>query len=510
EPAGFVEDGANLRSRIVLLTMSEGEEPEDKTQVIFIFSAPVDQWEKFDDTFAQMANSIVIHDLEAGFIISDSDADFEGVLESQNLVSDALENGRNDLWTFNAANFRFATITLTPEDPGLDLKLTVINPSGQTVAVIDNGYTDDTEVATDILLTDPGNYVVQVSEFFNRSGRYSLSLVLTTDPLFLEGGRIRPGQSIHSELPANGQQLWLFDGVAGEVVSIVLTPDDRFDAILNLFGPDGNRLVALDEGFNGDAEVVANFVLPVTGEYTILVTSFAGNSGTYTLSLDKGEEETSNFYEAGDLAYGDTRRETLQPHEAHTWYFQGKAGDRVTIEVVPVTSILDLDVWLLDPNVKKLAAQDENLQGESERIEAQLPQDGEYVVLVRDFNGEPGVYEVTLNAMPVKRPTYVGMLSYGQTVTGDLPPGQMDLWLFDASEGDVIDIVVMPNSADVDLLIAVQNPDGETVLTVDEGALGEGEQLLDFVVTSDGVWGIVVQEFFSVGGGYTLTADFAQ
>ncbi|RMG91894.1 MAG: hypothetical protein D6706_17730, partial [Chloroflexi bacterium] len=33
EPAGFVEDGANLRSRIVLLTMSEGEEPEDKTQV---------------------------------------------------------------------------------------------------------------------------------------------------------------------------------------------------------------------------------------------------------------------------------------------------------------------------------------------------------------------------------------------------------------------------------------------------------------------------------------------
>jgi hypothetical protein len=45
---------------------------------------------------------------------------------------------------------------------------------------IDNGYTGDMEIAADILLVDDARYFVQVDEFFEKSGRYTLR----TRPIF--------------------------------------------------------------------------------------------------------------------------------------------------------------------------------------------------------------------------------------------------------------------------------------------------------------------------------------
>ena len=80
--------------------------------------------------------------------------------------------------------------------------------------------------------------------------------------------------------------------------------------IRDSYGPDGQRLVALDEGFSGDPELLSGFALPTTGEYAVLVRSFSPQGGPYTLSLDEGEQPIANFYDAGDLVYGDVRPES--------------------------------------------------------------------------------------------------------------------------------------------------------------------------------------------------------
>ena len=497
----------NIRTRVLLFPSAEsGLSVASQTQAIFLLSAPAESWEQYAEIFDQMAETIAIHNLYPNFVISGGTANVLGDLSASALVTGNLDAGIRDIWTFTTTASRYATLTLTPEDEALDLTLAVISPSGQTVMRIDNGYAGASEVATDVLLNESGLYIVEVHEFFNESGRYSLSLVLTDTPLFGGGGRIDIGQNIQSALPANGQHVWTFDGVAGQPVSIVLTPADKFDAILNLYGPDGSRLVALDEGFSGDAEVISGFELPLTGEYRILVSSFAGDGGAYALSLDEGGESTLNFYDAGDLAYGEVKRETLRANEAHAWFFQGKTGDEIRVEVTPINSTLDLDIWLLDPNIRRLAAQDEFLAGESETIERILPGDGQYLILVRDFFGTVGEYEIRLAAIPVATPVSAGMLTYGETVEGVLASGQAALWTFAGREGDVVHISLAPTSGH-DLLFLVQDPTGNRVQAIDVGGAGEMEESDGFILTADGLWGVVIKEFFGNGGAYTLTVQ---
>lgn len=511
DPLGFFgSNGSNLRTRIYLFFPAD-ELSAASSQAFFLFSAPEQLWDTYSDSFADMASSIVLHNIDDGFAITGGDVNVQRELGQQELVNGRLDNGRKDIWTFRTEGGRYATINLKPEASDLDLILSVISPSGDSVTRVDNGYANDVEFAADLFLSETGLHVIEISEFFNNGGPYSLSLVLTDEPLFTSGGSINYGQGIQSDLLRNGQQVWTFTASAGKLVSIVLSPlDNDLDTILELFGPDGQQLLALDEGFSGDAEVVNGFEIPVTGEYSILVRSFAGNGGSYALALDEGSEETLNFYDAGDIVYGETRRETLRMNEAHAWFFNGRAGDQIRVQITPLNARLDPELWLLDPSVERLTTQDVFLEGEPETITFQLPQDGQYLVLVRDFHGESGDYEIALTADAVATPTVAGNLTYGDSVTAQFGPGQVTVWQFSGEDGDLIDINLMPATASTDLILSLEDPDGNVVLLQDNALADEDEVLTGFRLTADGRWRILIREFFGEGGSYNLTVDRTQ
>ncbi len=511
DPLGFFgSKGGNMRTRIYLFFPADAATAVN-SQAFFLFSAPADQWHNYETTFEEIASTFALHNIEDGFAITGGEANVQQEISSQQLVHGRLQRNRTDVWTFRTESGRYATINLKPDGDNIDLVLKVISPSGSTVTQIDNGFTSDAEVATDLFLAETGLYVIEISEFFNAPGRYSLSLVLTDNPLFSSGGRIYFGQGIQSDLPANQQQVWRFNGSAGQIISIVMTPiSENLDGILEFYDPEGRQLLSLDEGFSGDPEVVNGFELPVTGEYAIVIRSFAGNSGAYALSLDEGGEETLNFHDAGDLAYGSAKRETLQPNEAHAWFFNGSQGDVVQIEVTPLSQRLDPEVWLLDPDAQRLTTQDAFLEGEPETVNYTLPRDGQYIVLVRDFHGESGDYEVRLLADPVATPTFGGNLAYGDSVSGMFGPGQVTLWQFQGRAGDFVSVQVSPSSPNVDLILMLEDPNGIPVRIVDEGVVDEDEVLADFRLTEDGFWRIVVREFFGEGGSYSLTLDRAR
>jgi hypothetical protein len=253
--------------------------------------------------------------------------------------------------------------------------------------------------------------------------------------------------------------------------------------------------------------VVSGLELPLTGEYSILVRSFAAEGGNYSLSLDEGSDSTTNFYDAGDLIFGQTAQETLRENEAHTWFFSGRAGDEIFITANPLTDKLDLDIWLLDENVNRLAEQDALLTGEPEMIEFVLPNDGQYLILVRDFFGESGRYEISLRANQVAAPDEVGTISYGETQSGTLQVGQTVVWYFEAEEGDILDIELSPEDSNADLLFIVYDPAGNQIWSIDAAEAGGMEQVIDYPIMSEGRWSIVVKEFFGEAASYILTVD---
>ena len=506
DPKGFpIVEGQDFQMRLLLFPVGQDVQSSVTTHAMLLMGARAEDWPLFAEVFDGIASRLTVYRMPTNFAIG-GQANIVGELQNMLPVEATLSAGVGDVWTFVASEGRYATLTLSTETADLDLRLTILNASGQVVTTADNGFTGDTEIAADVLLAMGGRYFVEVEDFFDNTGRYSLGLSLSEEPLYSGGGRILLGQTIQSVLPP-GQHLWSFEGTAGQRVSVVLVPtDERLDAILNLYGPDGRRLVALDEGFSGDAEVVSGFELPVTGEYTILISSFADAGGAYSLSLDEGGEVTENFYEAGDIGYGESRQESLQPFEAHVWYFTGQAGDEVSVRVMPLDAWLDIDVWLLDANVERIAAQDEFLAGESETVGLTLPADGQYVILVRDFFGETGRYEVELNGPVTQSPTYAGALNYGEAVGASLTATVPVFWLFEGHEGDVIDIQLTPVDA-VDFLFVLQTPEGEPVARVDTNSLGNVERLEGFMLTADGSWRIVVESFFEEGGAYSLLVE---
>jgi hypothetical protein len=515
DPLGFLDSGGDqLQARLLLfLSESDSSAQDGRTASLFLFSARADQWEsyQYDEIFDQMAAAIIIHDVQTGYTLSGGDANVQGSLVNGRTLDGELTEGVKDVWTFAIEEASYITLSLEPDDAVLDLTLTLISPLGQTIAQIDSGYAGNTEVAADIYLTENGRYVVEVSDFFDLAGRYKLSLAIEEEPQYTNAGVIRPGQAIESELPVNTQHIWTFEGAAGSLVSIVLSPrDDQMDAILNLFDPNGSRLVALDEGFSGDPEVISGFELPVTGPYAIRVSSFADNGGRYSLSLDEGGEATKNFHDAGDLLYGDQKSETLNNSEAHAWFFQGRPGDEVRIAVRPLNDILDLEVWLFDPDVDRLTARDEFAAGDTETIEFILPQEGQYLILVREFFGEAGQYEIELAATPAAAPELVGRINYGEPVEGTLTPGQMALWLFSADADDVLDLALTPGSESEDVVLILQDPQGNTVLVVDESPAGQSETINGFTIPSDGEWSVVVESFFEEAGTYSLSVKRTQ
>ncbi|MGD8806347.1 MAG: PPC domain-containing protein, partial [Chloroflexota bacterium] len=480
-PAAYVEldhvplaEFGNEDQQLSFRLLSVADLKENR-QAFFLMGADRSDWDGFRTTVDTMMHTITLS----------SDAATVGQqIESGTQVKGELIANTSQLWPFNSPGGQYATIALAPENDNIDLTLLLIDPGGNILTSMDDGYAGDLEVLTDVLLAEDGTYLIEVGEFFKEGGQYQLSLTLADQPRFGGGGRIEFGREVGSELSDGGEHTWIFAGTAGQEVSIVLTSlNEQLDVILEVRGPDGQELLSLDEGFAGDAEVVAGLPLPVTGEYQIIVHGFAGRGGAYTLALDEGGESTVNFYDAGDLAYGQSGRDFLRQDEAHAWFFEGSAGDVVTIEVTPLDANLDLDIWLLDPDLNEVAKRDEYLAGESEKIEEELPVDGQYLVLVREFFGEPGEYEIRLNAGPDDSLEIAGQIAFADIVSGTLPAGRNVGWLFQGTAGEIINVVLTPMDANRDLVLILVDPDGETAETVDTALSGLPEQISSFRLT---------------------------
>ncbi len=494
---------APLRLRLALFL-----KPETGTLTFLIMGATDDLWPTHEAIFDYMVETTVIYDQLTGTPEGLRFLNTSPSRGNRDSVVSQLAKDKIDFWIFNAEQGRYATITLAPGSSTTDLTLTLLSPSGRTIAQQDNGYSGDTEVLADVLLPESGSYIIQVAEFFNEAGPYTLSVAISDEPVYSGGGRIEMGQEIQATLRPDGEDIWLFSGQEGDTISIVLAPIDTFDTLFTLFAPDGSEIHTSDEGYSGDTELFVGYTLPVSGDYTVIVSSFGGNGGLYSLAIDEDAQEVGNYYDAGDLAYGAIEREVLRMDEVHAWFIDGRAGDEITVVARPLNSILDLDIWLVildEDSIRRLDMRDETLAGEPETIEYVLPRDGQYLVLIQDFFGEAGEYELELTVSGDNYLVAAGELEPNQTFEATLPSGRGAVWTFSGSEGDKISIELSPGNPEMDLVLSLRDPNDRPTIQVDETLAGNPETLKTFTLTVEGTWLLVVQEYYDTGGSYTVT-----
>ena len=189
-----------------------------------------------------------------------------------------------DEFTFSAAPGDVVYAAMSATDQALDPYLELLDPVGNLVAANDDARGFDAALA--YVAPVAGQYVLRLtSNQGNTAGGYAVELAFDpemtrqTPPTLITVGNVAQGQ-----VERGGAQAWRMAGAAGERLGVrVESRTSGFDAQLTVYGPDGAQ-VATDDDSGGNFNPLLNLTLPDDGYYTLVVGSYTGDAGQYSLA----------------------------------------------------------------------------------------------------------------------------------------------------------------------------------------------------------------------------------
>jgi hypothetical protein len=437
-------------------------------------------------------------------------------------------------------------VSITMESNAFDAYLTLLNADGDELATDDDSAGNLNARIENFELPADGTYTIEAGSFSSgASGDFTLTLEsgaavveptaepteAPTNEVVISGGdQIEVGASVSGTL-SGGEAEYTFAGQEGDVVTITLESGD-FDAFLILRDAGGSVLDEDDDSAGSLNSRIQGFELPADGTYTIVVSSLGGSgSGSYTLTLD-GEASTQPtaaptteptieptdepVASTGDLVYGDSLADTLE-NGPNLYTFDGEAGDLVTITLV--STDFDAYLRLLDPSGRELTTDDDSGGDLNARIaNFELPADGTYTIVASGFDdAASGDYTLTLEVGVVDEPTVVpteptdvpegGDIAIGDTVSGTLGSSLSETYTFAGEAGQVVTITLI--SEDFDTYLRLYGPNGDELVTDDDGAGNLDSRISLFELPENGLYTIAVETFSGDTGDYTLTLSTA-
>lgn len=353
-----------------------------------------------------------------------------------------------------------------------------------------------------------GEYQIVVSGFAaDARGAFSLSLNRVT---VAAEKAVSYGDSADAVLEGNEVALFTFRGEAGDSVSISVS--SAFDTFLQLRNSDGTVLIEDDDSGGELQPAIADFSLPASGSYTILVMGYSGaDSGSLTLSLS-GEGITTTTTTApigGQISYGESVEASLSAGETAEYSFSGNAGD-----VVSIAAQADFDGYLelRDAADALVANDDDSGDGLNPLLQnITLPADGDYTIHFGSFDNQGrGAFTLTLTeeaSTSVETPE-LAVIAFGDRITDSMAAGEIKAYTFEAQAGDQVSIGVFPAqlSSAFDLYLEVYQPDGALLTADDDGGWRLNPALVGAVMPVSGTYKVTVQSFAGTDSGDFLLA----
>ncbi len=209
-------------------------------------------------------------------------------------VEGYLAAGQDHSWTIYASGGEHISIVLTPQDSEADVALSVMAPDGtMLLEYFDEAFSGESEVVTDLALDYAGDYTIFVEEFFDTAAGYYLDVDWSMgggdegEFELVEMGDIAYGEVWDMTLPEGKYiHFWTFSGVAGDTVSIYLSPlTSGADLQLGFVDSNGDFIFDLDETMTDEMESIISYRLPDTDTYGILVAEYWEAYAEYELAL---------------------------------------------------------------------------------------------------------------------------------------------------------------------------------------------------------------------------------
>jgi len=223
-----------------------------------------------------------------------SPGDDGGPLTNGATHTGTLMVGDLDVWTFDAtAGDRIALNIGQTNDPDPNDFRPWIRLWAPNGTILNSTSGTDAAVMDGVAAPVTGTYIVLVGSFdsgFDGSGTYRLTVAKTPGPYTVsagdQGGALTNGATHTGEIVKGDVDVWTINAVAGQKLSAVLTEltdTSDYRPWVRVWSPTG-AILGSTSGVS--LAQLANLTVPVTGSYTILVSSFdSGFDGTGTYSL---------------------------------------------------------------------------------------------------------------------------------------------------------------------------------------------------------------------------------
>jgi hypothetical protein len=211
----------------------------------------------------------------------------KGQLNYEDLVMSALESGAVDNWTLTIDSQEFLTITVAPASSA-NILISVLAENGQIVVDRqDQAPIGEVETISNLSLGKPGSYQIHISSEPAEESDYALMVMNAESFNFDFRGTLSSGEQSTDSLSADSDHFWFFSASDGEIISMQVTPNDQGDVYTELYGPDGSRLLTIDNNLSGEAEKLDNYGIPDTGMYGVLVGEYDFAAMSYQIIVSK-------------------------------------------------------------------------------------------------------------------------------------------------------------------------------------------------------------------------------
>jgi hypothetical protein len=421
-------------------------------------------------------------------------------------VSDQVTSENGDQWVFAGQAGDSVSIEMNGISLG-DTFLVLLGPSGEQLALDDDSGPGLGSMISEYTLPTTGRYTIVARGYGGELGSYTLLLekVVTGsidgDPSPTSARDLRYGDLVDGRVSSPEGDRWPFVGEAGDSVTIEMNGITLSDSILELLESDGERLTGDDDSGPSLDAMIAGFVLPGSGPYTIVARGYGGDTGTYTLVLYLAEQGDVDGDE-GSLTFGDTVEDRITIQTGDRWTFQAEAGDAVTIEMTGI-SLDDAYLELIGPDGEQLAYDDDGGPDLDSLISGFiLPDTGEYTIVARGYGEGTGTYTLSLSLGTLGIESE-GFLSYGDLIENMINNVNGDEWKFSGAPDDVVTIAMTGIILD-DTYIELYGPDGNRLAYDDDGGEELNSLISGYALPDSGTYTIVARGYGGNTGTYTL------
>jgi hypothetical protein len=381
-------------------------------------------------------------------------------------------------------------ISLHSDD--FDAYLVLLDEDGDEIASNDDGSDNSLDSQIIVTLPESGSYTIVVSSFSYtvggdaEEGDFELrahTLEISDSDVELDSGN----QVVTDSLSSNSPEVeYVFEGEEGQSVLISVSSSE-FDTYLVLLDENGDVIASNDDSNDSLNSQIGPFVLPYSGEYTAIVTSY--------YYVNYGEVTTGEFnfrlenVVVTSSSYGEITNITIDENTGSQFIeFEGNAGDVISVSVNSNDSI-DTTIALIDPTGFTLISDDDGGLGFDPEIERQvLPSNGRYVIMLSAFSlGDAGEVEVLVSLEDART-----LDSETRTVRLNNKESY-DILVFEGQEGETVSITISLESGSIGSFTLYAEQDGIPLLNYQ--SLGLSQTItVGFRVPADGIVRITLQD----------------